>query len=88
MLPLGLTLPDGSVIASANVEVSHAGGESIGFGPALGGRTEVWLRTERAVHAGAADVRRQGPFAVVTEPTGAPVRVVIEAGDPDPARPT
>ena len=49
MLGLGLLLPGGGTIVSSNAEVAELAEDRIRFSPGLGGRTEVWLRTDRRV---------------------------------------
>jgi hypothetical protein len=43
MLPLGLLLPAGATVVSANAEITRVGSDQVTFGPGLGDRTVVRL---------------------------------------------
>lgn len=59
MLGLGLALPGGGTLVSANAELVEVTADLIRFGPALGTTTEVWLRSERVV-GGDGEIQRRG----------------------------
>ena len=66
MLGLGLQLPGGATIVASNAEVTATTDDSVRFGPGLGERTEVWLRSDRRVWA--SEVRRVGDLTVAFGP--------------------
>ena len=77
MLPLGLLLPDGSTLVSANAEVEHVSPGRLRLGPALGGRTEAWLRPAGRVRCETAEVVAEGSLVRVLDPRGQPVHLTL-----------
>lgn len=75
MLGLGLRLPGGATIVSSNAEVAAVAENTVRFGPGLGDRPEVWLRSERRVWA--PEVRRVGDLTVVLGSPGGDLEVTF-----------
>jgi beta-galactosidase len=72
MLSLGLRLPAGATVVSANAEISAVTPDRVTFGPGLGDRTVVHLSGHAALDT-QADVQAHGHITKVTGPAESPL---------------
>ena len=74
ILALGLGLPSGTTVVSANAELTEVHGDRVAFGPGLGDQTVVHLAGVVDLDT-EADVQARGDLTTVTGPAGSPLTI-------------